>query len=210
MGKMKNYFILPFLVFVLSACKADKTEVSLRHSDIVDVFQTGTQKSVEFEASFSGIGEISDYQNELEELRDITSRFLDIDIFEIEESDFGFEVTIEGLVPLTTNPNHQSPYIILIKESDLFPNHLNVSLANGASFDSFSRAAERVNFLLSPDQFHPVRFKVSADDKAIVAGGVRTEGRSHGIFRGIVSGRQSFSFSGGAYDEAGGEFHIEI
>ena len=49
LGKMKNYFILPFLVFALSACKADKTEVSLRHSDIVDVFQTGAQKSVEFE-----------------------------------------------------------------------------------------------------------------------------------------------------------------
>ena len=207
---MKKFLILPLVIFALTACKADKTEVSLKHSDIVDVFQTGNQKSVEFEASFSGIGEISEYQNELEELRDITSRFLEIDIFEIEESDFGFEVTIEGLIPLTTNSNHESPYIILIQESDLFPNHLKVSLANGDSFDRFSRATERVNFLLSPDQFHPVRFRVSADGKAIVAGGVRTGGHSYGIFSGILSGRQSFSFSGGAYDEAGGEFHIEI
>lgn len=72
---------------------------------------------VEFEAVFSNFGRLDDDdRSEVEALEQIIGRYLEIDDFEIELSSMGYDVVIEGVIPLTADVNTASPYYVLVSQ----------------------------------------------------------------------------------------------
>ncbi len=193
---------------VLSGCKADSLEIKLDAKQIGDVID-GDTISVSFDAEFSLLGELDeDGRADLDDLLAIAEDYMEIEDVELETTAMGVKVLVEGSIPLTNKQSDPSPWFIRVSEWD--DEMMLVELATGENFASISRAMERVNFMLSADPYHPVKFKLKANGARLIAPAVEIDGVSHLFYRGTIDKRITMNFSGGAFDNTGAGFLIKL
>lgn len=190
----------------LAGCKADEVEIDLSDTDI-EAATSGGREMVDFEAKFSNFGEMDDEQRaDMGAVESIIAKYVDVDDFELEQTDMGFEVTVEGQIPITSDPDTTEPWFILVQPSEMFPGTQRVQLRNGRDFDSLVSDSRDVNFMLAPDAFHPTQFRLDADGMDVLAPAVQVDGRYHLMWRATVTDRARMTFKGGVYDSIGAGF----
>jgi hypothetical protein len=192
----------------LAGCKADEVEIELTESAVAAA-ASGDNRMVDFEAEFSNLGEMDDEQRaDMQTVENIVAKHVSVDYFEVEQTDMGFEVAVEGQIPMTSDPDTADPWFILVQPSDVFPDTLRVQVVNGSDFDALGDEAQQVNFMLAPDASQPTRIRLEANAMEVLAPAVQVDGRYHLMWRGTVSDRISMTFKGGAYDSIGAGFFV--
>ena len=84
---------------------------------------------------------------------------MEITDFELETTDMGYEVTLEGEMPIT-NQDLDTAYYIHVASSEIFDGFTFLELRTGSEFDNLSNQMSAINFMLSPDEFHPTKIKL--------------------------------------------------
>lgn len=117
--------IMGMVAVLLAACKADEVEIDLAIEQLKAV-AAGEEVTAEFEAVFSNLGELDDFQ--------------------LERTDLGFEVTVEGELPVLGVDRADHAYYLSVTESASLPGYYRVSdapledrvrlIQKGGAFDS--------------------------------------------------------------------------
>ena len=64
----------------------------------------GEDRVIKFEAQFSNFGELDEEARaQVEALENILTKFMEIDDFEIENTDMGYDVILEGEMPISND-----------------------------------------------------------------------------------------------------------
>ena len=69
----------------------------------------------------------------------------------------------------------------------------------------FLAELQSINFMLTPDPFQPVKFKIKNDNGSnfrIFTGGVHVDNEAQVVFESLVENRISLTMKGGVYDGA--------
>lgn len=205
---MRLFVIVVTAAVTLAGCKADEVEIELAESAVAAA-ASGDNRMVDFEAEFSNLGEMDDEQRaDMKTVENIVAKHVSVDYFEVEQTDMGFEVAVEGQIPMTSDPDTADPWFILVQPSDVFPDTLRVQVVNGSDFDALGDEAQQVNFMLAPDASQPTRIRLEADGMEVLAPAVQVDGAYHLMWRGTVTDRISMTFKGGAYDAIGAGFFV--
>ena len=176
-----------------------------------DVFAAaeGDVGIIEFEAKFSNFGDLDqEARTQVEALEKILNNFMVILDFELETTDMGFEITLEGEMPLT-NQTLDSAYYLHVSSSEILDGYTFVELRTGNEFDDLSNQMLAINFMLSPDEFHPTKIKLKGSDVQVIAPATEINGDAYLLYKGAVDGRVSMKFEGGIFDSTGAGFFIK-
>ncbi len=199
----KSFIFLTAAAILLSACKAKIVELDLKQEDLQAV-QNGDVKYASFEAKFSNIGELDDEQRaQVTALENILENYMDLDDFELANTDMGFDVIVEGVIPISSQEQSASPYYMLVEPSNIFEGYHLVQLKTGDAFKKMSSEMKAINFMLAPDEFHPTTLKVRADNMDVIVIGAEMDGEANLVWQGTIERRERFSFSGGIFDKTG-------
>ena len=60
-----------------------------------------------------------------------------------------------------------------------------------------------INFMLSPDEFHPTKIKLKGKDVQVLVPATEIDGKAYLFYEGVVDGRISMKFEGGVFDKIG-------
>ena len=127
---------------------------------------------------------------------------MEIDDFEIENTDMGYDVTLEGEMPIS-NKNLDATYYIHVSSSELFDGYTFLELKTGDDFNNLSNQMSAINFMLSPDEFHPTKIKLKGKDIQVIIPATEIDGESHLFYEGAINGKISMKFNGGIFDKVG-------
>jgi len=189
---------------LLFGCNADQLEVNLKTEELREA-ATGTAMTTSFEAEFSLVSELDDQQRaELDQMIATVEDFMEIDDIEIQNSDFGITLTVEGQMPVSAS-EVAAPYYVSVTESDIFGDMYRVELANGYEFERFQNAMQGINFMLAPNAVQPVKFKVRGEG-TVLAPAVEIDGYTYLFYAGDIERRLTMNFSGGPYENTSGGF----
>lgn len=203
---MKRIINVTLFCVVLLGCNADQLEVNLKTDDLRDA-AVGEQLTTSFEAEFSLMSELDDQQRaELDQMIATVEDFMEIDDIEIQNSDFGITLTVEGQMPVSSS-EVASPYYVSVTESDIFGDMYRVELANGYEFERFQNAMQGINFMLAPNAVQPVKFKVRGEG-TVLAPAVEIDGYTYLLYAGDIERRLTMNFSGGPFENTSGGFLI--
>jgi hypothetical protein len=203
---IKLLFILFMMSTLLFACKAKELNVDLRLDDAIDALD-GSDIMVEFEAEFAGFGDLDDEKRtQVEALENILTKYMEVEDFELETKDNGFTITIEGQIPLTNNINNDSPYFLLISHSKTLEGYKELRFMTGDDFGSLKGEMQSINFMLAPDEYHPVKFKIKGSGKQILAPAVEVDGKSYLLLNTQLDGKLKLLFKGGVFEKTGAGF----
>ena len=78
-----------------------------------------------------------------------------------------------------------------------------MELRTGSEFQNLSNQMSAINFMLSPDEFHPTKIKLRGKNVQVIVPATEIDGKSYLLYRGIVDGRISMKFEGGVFDTIG-------
>jgi len=191
---------------LLFGCNADQLEVNLKTEELREA-ATGTAMTTSFEAEFSLVSELDDQQRaELDQMIATVEDFMEIDDIEIQNSDFGITLTVEGQMPVSAS-EVAAPYYVSVTESDIFGDMYRVELANGYEFERFQNAMQGINFMLAPNAVQPVKFKVRGEG-TVLAPAVEIDGYTYLFYAGDIERRLTMNFSGGPFENTSGGFLI--
>ena len=192
-----------FLVF-LSACKADEVEITFDASKAIGVAE-GTTAVATFEATFSGIGEIDNEQRrEIDRFRDALEKYVSFEEFEVSAKDFGFEVSIEGEILIANEASQPDAYFLHVQPSDIFPGYYRVQLKNGTNFSAMQATMRNINLMMSPNEFHPIEFRIRGENYQIIAVGTMVSARPYLIYKNDnVKKTIKLNMKEGIYDKVG-------
>ena len=201
----KSLFTL-LAVALLTGCNADKLEVALKTDEIRAVGQ-GEETSVPFEAEFSLMSELDDQQRaELDQIIATVEDFMEIDDIELENSDFGINLLVEGQMPISST-SVPAPWYVSVTHSDIFSDLYRIELANGSEFDRFQNALQGINFMLAPNAVQPVKFKIRGEG-VVMAPGVEVDGYTYMLYAGEIDRCLTMNFSGGPWENTSGGFFL--
>ena len=148
--------MLVFSCALLIACKAEILELDIKSKDVFSAVN-GEEEVVEFEAKFSNFGDRDEESRaQVEALENILVKFMEITDFELETTDMGYEVTLEGEIPIT-NQDLDTAYYVHVSSSEIFDGFTFLELRTGGEFQNLSSQMSAINFILSPDEFHPTK-----------------------------------------------------
>lgn len=199
----RKILIVVFGYVVLAGCKADIIEIELSEK-VIQSAKSGKPEMVSFEAKFSTFGELDDSQKaQVSAIEDILENYIEVEDFELSSTDMGFEVIIEGKIPVTTDSTESSAYFLHISPSDVITGYSLIQFKTGSSFNKMSTEMQAINFMLAPDAFHPTTFKVKAKGLEVIAIAAEKDGDSNLIWKGKIDGRERFKFTGGIFDNTG-------
>lgn len=199
------------LVSALTACQAEEIEIELNATDILDAFTTSNEFRTEFEATVGQkYTKIDDEKRETIDrvLKILQSAMPDADIESDIKSD-EYEIEIEGEVIVSTSaPSESTPYFVKLSEGPLKGSVL-VTLEASASFPAFSDRLKEINFLLAPDEFQGVEFKISGSNERILTFGSYVDGTPITIsVHNLSSGTIKLEMSDGIWKKAPAGFVI--
>ena len=191
--KIKTCLLLIFTSTLLMACKAEILEIDIKSKDVFSAVN-GEEEVVEFEAKFSNFGELDEESRaQVEALENILVKFMEITDFELETTDMGYEVTLEGEMPIT-NQDLDTAYYVHVASSEIFDGFTFLELRTGSEFQNLSNQMSAINFMLSPDEFHPTKIKLRGKNVQVIIPATEIDGKSYLLYRGIVDGRISMKF----------------
>ena len=200
--KIKTCLLLILTSTLLMACKAEILEIDIKSKDVFSAVN-GEEEVVEFEAKFSNFGELDEESRaQVEALENILVKFMEITDFELETTDMGYEVTLEGEMPIT-NQDLDTAYYVHVSSSEIFDGFTFLELRTGSEFQNLSNQMSAINFMLSPDEFHPTKIKLRGKNVHVIVPSTEIDGKSYLLYRGIVDGRISMKFEGGVFDTIG-------
>tara|TARA_B100000768_G_scaffold166392_1_gene169703 strand:+ start:518 stop:1117 length:600 start_codon:yes stop_codon:yes gene_type:complete len=187
---------------LLIACKAEIVELDIKAEDVFAA-ANGEESVVEFEAKFSNFGELNEEARaQVEALENILTKFMDIDGFEIENTDMGYDVVLEGEMPIT-NKKLDSTYYIHVSSSELFDGYTLLELKTGDDFINLSNQMSAINFMLSPDEFHPTKIKLKGKNIQVIIPATEINGNAYLFYKDTINGKISMKFDGGVFDKIG-------
>ena len=211
----KKLVCLIIFPLVLFACKADEIEVSIKSNDLRRVL-SGDTLSVEFEAELNMMAENNpETKAQIRAIEKIIDKYILVEEFDVTAGDFGFQIKIEGEMPLIYSPNGsmvqsvRSPWAMVISDNRSrgslsgFPYKLMFS--STSQFDAFSGELNKINLLLSPDRRQPIKLKLrrtGQDRLRIFTGSVEVFGESRVLYEADIEKRVSLTMKGGVYDRA--------
>jgi hypothetical protein len=199
---IKNFLLIVFTSTLLIACKAEVVELDIKTKDVFAAVG-GEARSIDFEAKFSNFGELDEETRaQVEALENILTKFMEIDDFELETTDMGYEITLEGEMPIT-NTKLDAAYYIHVSSSDVFDGYTFLELRTGDNFNNLSNQMSAINFMLSPDEFHPTKIKLKGKDVQVLVPATEIDGKAYLFYEGVVNGRISMKFEGGVFDKIG-------
>lgn len=206
-GSIVKQFTYGVVLATLVGCKADMVEIVLSEESLFAA-GNGQTSTVEFGATFSGGGELNaDQRSQIREMEAILKEAMTLDDFDIESTDNGFSVEIEGELPLVpASETTDEPWYISVGKYDGFPDAYIVRVATSDSFPALSEKLEEVNALMAPNAFHPTTFRLKADQLRILAPAVQVEGNTHLFLDTEVATSESLLFSGTPFEETGAGF----
>jgi len=189
---------------LLFGCNADQLEVNLKTDDLRQA-AVGEQLFASFEAEFSLVSELDEQQrSELDQMIATVEDFMVIDDVEIENSDFGINLIVEGEMPISST-QVASPFYVSVTNSDIFGDMYRVELGNGYEFERFQNAMQGINFMLAPNAIQPVKFKLRGEG-TVLAPAVEIDGYTYLFYAGDIDRRLTMNFSGGPFDNTSGGF----
>ena len=210
-------------VLLLFGCKADLVEIVVKTKDLKEAI-AGDQVAVEFEAEFSLIAEYDDeMKGQINDLEKSVENYISLEEFDVSEGDFGLTITIEGEIPLLYASNGEipkdieSPWAIVISDNQDggslsgYPYKLTVTTTS--RFSAFEGELQNINFMLSPEEFQPIKFKLRAskdDQLKIFTGAVQVGGESRVVYETEVSKRMTLTMKGGVYDKTSQVIYFSI
>ena len=213
---LKSLFALTITSMVLIGCQADEIETSIKSKDLRNAIK-GKQVSVEYEAQLSLMADTEDQETkaQIKSIEKIIDKYLSIEEFDVTKGDLGFKIKIEGEIPLVYATGSKaltrakSPWILKVSDNrdggilSEFSHKLTFSTAS--QFDAFSGELQKINFLLSPNERQPMKFKIKTtgnDVLKIFTGGVEVGGEHLVLYEAAVKKRVSLTMKGGVYDSA--------
>lgn len=205
---MRTPALLAAALIALAGCMANEVELRLTDAAI-EAAAADSREMVDFAAEFSVFGEMDDKQRaDMAALQEIVAKYVTIDIFDVEQTDRGLKVVVEGQIPITSDPDTPDPWFILVQPSETFAGTHRVQVHTGSQFDRLSDEVSLVNFMLSPEPFHPTRVRLKADGMDVLAPGAQVDGRYHLVWSGTINGSVRMMFNGGAFDSIGAGFFV--
>jgi hypothetical protein len=199
---IKNILLFLMSNILLIACKAEIVELDIKAEDVFAA-ANGEESVVEFEAKFSNFGELNEEARaQVEALENILTKFMDIDGFEIENTDMGYDVVLEGEMPIT-NKKLDSTYYIHVSSSELFDGYTSLELKTGDDFINLSNQMSAINFMLSPDEFHPTKIKLKGKNIQVIIPATEINGNAYLFYKDTINGKISMKFDGGVFDKIG-------
>ncbi len=199
---IKNILLFLMSNILLIACKAEIVELDIKAEDVFAA-ANGEESVVEFEAKFSNFGELNEEARaQVEALENILTKFMDIDGFEIENTDMGYDVVLEGEMPIT-NKKLDSTYYIHVSSSELFDGYTLLELKTGDDFINLSNQMSAINFMLSPDEFHPTKIKLKGKNIQVIIPATEINGNAYLFYKDTINGKISMKFDGGVFDKIG-------
>jgi|GEM_PF-611081 len=209
-GNLKRIVLVGAVSAVLAGCKADEVEIELDTRQLLAVAD-GDSVTTEFEAVFSNIGELDNEQRaQVDAVRSILEEYMTIDDFELETTDMGFEVTIEGEIPVLGVDRADDAYYIAVRESPSLPGYHRISLETGDDFGRMEGEMSAINFMLTPDAFHPTKFRVDGQSPSLLAPAAQVDGRSYLLYDAPLEDRLRVVQKGGAFDSVGAGFFLRL
>ena len=210
-------------VLLLFGCMADLVEIQIKTKDLKEAI-AGEQRAVEFEAEFSLMSEYDDEtKGQMNVLEKSVENYISLEEFDISEGDFGLTITIEGEIPLLYAPdgripsNIESPWAIVISDNQdggsLSGYPYKLTIATTARFSAFEGELQNINFMLSPEELQPIKFKLrsSKDDQLkIFTGAVEVGGESRVVYETEISKRITLTMKGGVYDRTSQVIYFSI
>ena len=201
---------------MLIGCKADYIETSIKSKDLRKAI-AGNPVSVEFEAELSLMADTGDEEikAQIKSIEKIVEKYLSIEEFDVTKGDFGFNIKIDGEIPLVYSTRSkaitsvESPWVMKVSDNrdvgvlSRFSHKLTFSTTS--QFNVFSGELKEVNFILSPDKRQPMKFKLKTsgnDVLHIFTGGAEVGGETRVLYEARVNKRVSLTMQGGVYDSA--------
>lgn len=193
---------------LLSACKAEKVEISLDSATVVAAAQ-GQSGEADFETS---VGEryttIDDEKRAL--IGSVQSKFekyfagadIEVDIGSDE-----YEIDLEGSLPVSaTQPSTGSPWYVSCTPAPDGKGVI-VQLLPSGTFEGFAAELEEVNSMIGPDKYQPVEFRFTAQTGTLIFGGAIVDGVPTGLARIEMNGQTvKMLFSEGVWEQTSGTF----
>ena len=119
----------------------------------------------------------------------------------------------DGKIP----SNIESPWAIVISDNQdggsLSGYPYKLTIATTARFSAFEGELQNINFMLSPDELQPIKFKLrsSKDDQLkIFTGAVEVGGESRVVYETEISKRITLTMKGGVYDRTSQVIYFSI
>jgi len=216
------------LVVLISAlfllgCKADIVETSIKTKHLQEAL-AGEEVTVTFEAEFSMMTEYDDETKaQINAIETIVENYVSLEEFDVTQGDYGLNIAIEGEIPLVYSPNGdvsgstKSPWALVISDNtdggslSSYPYKLTVTTTS--RFSAFEGELQNVNFILSPDEFQPMRIKLkrSGDDVLkIFTGSVEVDGESKVVYETEVSKKITLTMKDGVYEKTSQVIYFSI
>ena len=201
------------VVLLLFGCKADLVEIEVKAKDLKEAV-AGGQVALEFEGEFSLLAEYDDEtKGQINALEEAIETYIPLEEFDVSEGDFGLTITIEGEIPLLFASTGEipkdivSPWALVISDNEdggsLSGYPYKLTVATTSRFSAFEGELQNINFMLSPEEFQPIKFKLraSGDDRLkIFTGAVDVGGESRVVYETEVSKRITLAMKDGVYD----------
>ena len=206
MKSNKKTALALLLAGLLAGCNADKLEVTLKTDEIRAAAQ-GEATNISFEAEFSLMSELDAEQRaELDQIIATVEDFMDVDDIELENTDMGINLLIEGQMPMSS-VQAADPWYVSVTDSYIHDGLYRIELANGTEFDRFQNALQGINFMLAPNAVQPVKYKVRGEGM-VMAPGVDIDGYTYLLYAGEIERRLTMNFSGGPWENTSGGFFL--
>lgn len=199
---IKGTLLLLISSILLLACKAEILELDIKSKDVFAAVN-GIDGVIEFEAQFSNFGELDEEaRTQVEALENILTKFMEIDDFEIENTDMGYDVILEGEMPIT-NKKLDAAYYIHVSSSELFDGYTFLELKTGDEFNNLLNQMSAINFMLSPNEFHPTKIKLKGKNIQVIIPATEIDGEAHLFYKGTVNEKINMKFDGGIFNKIG-------
>jgi hypothetical protein len=102
-----------------------------------------------------------------------------------------------------SNKKLDATYYIHVSSSELFDGYTFLELKTGDDFINLSNQMSAINFMLSPDEFHPTKIKLKGKDIQVIIPATEIDGEAHLFYKDTVNGRISMKFDGGVFNKTG-------
>ena len=210
-------------VLFLLGCKADIVETSIKTKHLQEAL-AGEEVTVTFEAAFSMMAEYDDETKaQINAIEKIVENYVSLEEFDVTQGDYGLNIAIEGEIPLIYSSNGEiprsvgSPWALVVTDNhdggSLSSYSYKLTVATTSKYSAFEGELQNVNFMLSPDEFQPMRIKLktSGDDKLrIFTGSVEVDGESKVVYEADVSKKITLTMKDGVYEKTSQVIYFSI
>lgn len=205
---MFNRAFIFVVALSVAACQANEVEIKISNDDIIRAAK-GETVYVNFEAE---IGEdyttIDDEKREtIGQVADLLERYFPGSYVEVDIGSDEYTIELESEIKLsTTVPAKEAPWYLAVHRDDMSGGFM-VSLQPTSAYDGFNGAMQEISFMLGPDEYQPVKYRISGNAGAIFFGGGYLDGRAVTAAVVPLNGeRMNLSFKEGVWTSTGAGF----